>query len=76
MVLLISYSMSNHLTIVSILLLLFYMAWFMWDQNKLIHNQRDQIKQLEMQSFYDAIIIQHLRAKQNQPLYQQNDNPI
>jgi hypothetical protein len=48
----------------------------MWDQHKLIENQRQQIQQLQIQSFYDMVIIQQLRAKQNQPFYRKNDNPI
>ena len=49
----------------------------MWDQNKLIENQSQQIKQLQIQSLYDMVTIQQLRAKNNQsPFYQKNDNPI
>lgn len=71
----IPYFMNNHLTVVSLLLLLFYMAWFMWDQNTLINNQRNQIKELEMQSFYDAVIIQHLKQKYNQKYRYNDDRP-
>ena len=69
--------MNDSLTRVSLFLLFFYMSWFMWDQNKLIENQSQQIKQLQIQSLYDMVTIQQLRAKNNQsPFYQKNDNPI
>lgn len=69
--------MNKQLTKISLMLLFFYMAWFMWDQNKLIENQNQQIKKLQIQSIYDMITIQQLRAKNNQsPFYQKNDNPI
>ncbi len=69
--------MNDTLTRISVLLLIFYMAWFMWDQNKLIENQNQQIKQMQIQSLYDMIIIKQLRAKNHQsPFYQKNDNPI
>jgi hypothetical protein len=64
--------MNEALTRISILLLVFYMAWFMWDQHKLIQNQREKIQQLEVQSFYDLIIINELQEKQ----YYKNNNPI
>lgn len=69
--------MNKQLTKISLMLLFFYMTWFMWDQNKLIENQNQQIKKLQIQSIYDMITIQQLRAKNNQsPFYQKNDNPI
>lgn len=68
--------MNDALTRVSVLLLIFYMAWFMWDQHQLIEKQRQQIQQLQIQSFYDMVIMQQLRAKQNYPFYRKNDNSI
>jgi hypothetical protein len=69
--------MNDALTRISVLLLVFYMAWYMWDQNKLIEDQAQQIQQMKIQSFYDMVIIQQLRAQNNQPLYRKkNDNPI
>lgn len=69
--------MNDALTKISILLLFFYMSWFMWDQNKLIKDQAQQIQQMKIQSFYDMVIIQQLRAKNQQPFYlKKNDNPI
>ena len=69
--------MNDALTRISVLLLFFYMTWFVWDQNKLIENQHKQIQEMQIQSFYDMVIIQQLRAKNKQPFYhQKNDNPI
>lgn len=68
--------MNDALTRTSLLVLAFFVGWFMWDQHKLIENQRQQIQQLQIQSFYDMVIIQQLRVKQNQPFYRKNDNPI
>ena len=68
--------MNEALTRVSILLLVFYMAWFMWDQHKLIQNQREKIQQLEVQSFYDLIIIKQLQTQQYDKNNYNNDNPI
>lgn len=68
--------MNEALTRVSILLLVFYMAWFMWDQNKIIQNQREKIQELEVQSFYDMIIIKQLQTQQYDRNNYNNDNPI
>jgi len=68
--------MNEALTRISILLLVFYMAWFMWDQNELIKSQAQYIESLQIQSLYDTITIQQLRAQQNHPFHQNNDNPI
>lgn len=69
--------MNDALTRISVLLLFFYMSWYMWDQSKLIENQNQQIKQLQIQSLYDMMTIQQLRSKNNQsPFYKKNNNPI
>ena len=39
--------MNRHLSIVSILLLIFYMGWFMWEQKELIQEQRIYIEHIE-----------------------------
>ena len=52
------------------------MAWYMWDQNKLIESQSKYIEALQIQSLYDTITIQQLRAQQDSPFYKKNDNPI
>lgn len=68
--------MNDTLTRISVLLLIFYMAWFMWDQNELIKAQAQYIESLQIQSLYDTITIQQLRAQQNYPFHQKDDNPI
>lgn len=68
--------MNDHLTKVSVLLLMFYMGWYIWDQNKVIQNQQDIIRDMQIQSFYDAIVLQQLRAQQNSKFYQKHDNPL
>ena len=57
--------MNNALTTASILLLFFYMAWFMWDQHEIIEHQREQIRSLQTESFYNAIIIEAIQQQQN-----------
>ena len=68
--------MNDALTRISVLLLIFYMAWYMWDQNELIESQSQYIEALQIQSLYDTITIQQLRALQNYPINQKNDDPI
>jgi hypothetical protein len=68
--------MNDALTRISVLLLIFYMAWYMWDQNELIESQSQYIEALQVQSLYDTITIQQLRALQDLPFRIKNDNPI
>jgi len=68
--------MNDTLTRISVLLLIFYMAWYMWDQNELIQSQSQYIEALQIQSLYDTITIQQLRALQDLPFRIKNDNPI
>ena len=68
--------MNDALTRISVLLLIFYMAWYMWDQNECIKAQAQYIEARQIQSLYDTITIQQLRAKHNYPFHQKNDNPI
>ena len=35
--------MSSQLTRISVLLLLFYMGWFMWEQNKVVKEQKENV---------------------------------
>jgi len=62
--------MNNALTTASILLLFFYMAWFMWDQNEIIEHQREQIRQLQTESFYNTLIIEAIQQQKENPIYQ------
>ena len=42
-----------------------------------LESQHKQIQEMQIQSFYDMVIIQQLRAKNKQPFYhKKNDNPI
>ena len=50
--------MKDHLSAVSVLLLLFYMGWFMWDQNKLIQKQNQEINTLKQQILIQSMFIQ------------------
>ena len=62
--------MSDALTRTSILLLFFYMAWYMWDQHEIIEHQREQIRQLQTESFYNAMIIEAIQQQKQNPIYQ------
>jgi hypothetical protein len=44
--------MNKHLTLVSLLLLIFYMGWFILDQQKLIENQKEKIIELQSKIIY------------------------
>lgn len=66
--------MSGQLTKISVLLLLFYMGWFMWEQNKVVKKQKQQIETMSKQLFYDALIINTYQNYNNQ--YNRYDNPI
>ena len=68
--------MNDALARISVLLLIFYMAWYMWDQNELIESQSQYIEALQIQSLYDTITIQQLRALQDLPFRIKNDDPI
>lgn len=61
--------MNNALTTASILLLFFYMAWFMWDQNEIIEHQREQIRQLQTESFYNTLIIEAIQQQKENPIH-------
>lgn len=66
--------MSSQLTRISVLLLLFYMGWFMWEQNKVVKKQKQQIETMSKQLFYDALIINTYQNYNNQ--YNQYDYPL
>jgi hypothetical protein len=46
---------NDHLGTISLLLLIFFLSWFAWDQNKVIQKQNLQIQELKQQ-----IIIQNM----------------
>lgn len=62
--------MNDALTRISVLLLFFYMAWYMWDQREIIEHQREQIRNLQTESFYNAIIIEAIQQQKQNPIYQ------
>ena len=68
--------MNEALIRTSLLVLAFFVGWFMWDQHKLIDNQRQQIQQLQIKAFYDAVIIQQLQTQRYDQQNKNNDNPI
>jgi len=61
--------MNDALTRISVLLLFFYMAWYMWDQHEIIEHQREQIRNLQTESFYNALIIEAIQKQQNDPIH-------
>ena len=63
--------MNDHLGVISILLLIFYMMWFMWDQNQLIQKQHEEIRALQQQVIFYNLFNIKTQQYQN-PLYQQN----
>lgn len=61
--------MKDHMSTVSVLLLLFYMGWFMWDQNKLIQKQNEEINRLKQQILIQSMFIQTPNNKSYNNLY-------
>jgi hypothetical protein len=49
--------MNNPLSIVSILLAVFYLMWFAWEQNGVIFEQEIYIKELEKELFARKLIL-------------------
>ena len=49
--------MDDHLGKISVLLLLFYLGWFAWEQKAVIHKQQQEIQKLEQQLIYQNILI-------------------
>ncbi len=47
--------MNDHLSTISLLLLIFFLSWFAWDQNQLLQKQNLQIQELQQQ-----IVIQNM----------------
>ena len=61
--------MNDALTRISVLLLFFYMAWFMWDQREIIEHQREQIRNLQTESFYKTLIIVAIQQQKENPIH-------
>ena len=64
--------MDDHLTIVSLLLALFFMMWFSWDQNELVKQQNKEINRLQQQVIFHNLFTQRIYNNQN-PTYQNTD---
>lgn len=47
--------MNDHLGTISLLLLIFFLSWFAWDQHKVIQDQNMHIQELKQQ-----IVIQNM----------------
>jgi hypothetical protein len=62
--------MKDHLSIVSVGLLLFYMGWFMWEQKELLSQQNDHINELERELIIKEILLNSIIQEQEQyPMY-------
>jgi|TARA_B100000035_G_scaffold56004_3_gene44331 hypothetical protein len=65
--------MDNHLTIVSLLLALFFMMWFAWDQNELVKQQNKEIRVLQQQVLFHNLFTNQIYRNNNQKSY---NNPF
>ena len=62
--------MKDHLSIVSVGLLLFFMGWFMWEQRELLGKQNDHIQELERELIIKEILLNSIIQEQEQyPMY-------
>lgn len=62
--------MKDHLSIVSVGLLLFYMGWFMWEQRELLRKQNEHIQTLERELIIKEILLNSMIQEQEQyPMY-------
>jgi hypothetical protein len=50
--------MDNQLSITSLVVLLFFLCWFAWDQNKLIRSQQEKILLLEQKMIFQSLVIE------------------
>jgi hypothetical protein len=61
--------MKDSLSVVSVLLVIFYMGWFMWKQRELIQSQNDYIDQLEHDAIIQNILLQQVIQEKESPIY-------
>jgi uncharacterized protein YxeA len=61
--------MKDSLSVVSVLLVIFYMGWFMWKQRELIQSQNDYIDQLEHDAIIQNILLQQVIQEKENPIY-------
>ena len=66
--------MNDHLTIVSLLLVLFFMMWFAWDQNELVNQQNKEIRTLQQQVLFHNLFTNQIYRNNNQQLYNNQFN--
>ena len=66
--------MNQPLSIVSLLLLIFYLGWFAWEQRGLLHEQQREIQKLEQQLIFQSIVIDATLQENNSPLNKQKYN--
>lgn len=66
--------MNDHLTIVSLLLALFFMMWFAWDQNELVNQQNKEIRILQQQVLFHNLFTNQIYRNNNQQLYNNQFN--
>lgn len=66
--------MNDHLGKVSVLLLLFYLGWFAWEQKEVIYIQQQKIQKLEQQLIFQSIVIDATLQENNGPLYNKPQN--
>jgi hypothetical protein len=65
---------NQPLSIVSLLLLIFYLGWFAWDQRELIYDQKREIQKLEQQLIFQSIVIDATLQENNLPMNKQKYN--
>ncbi len=70
--------MNEPLTKISILLLVFYMAWFMWEQNKVIQSQNAYIEMIEKELIARKFLLgeYNIQMRPQQDLQNPIYNPI
>jgi hypothetical protein len=66
--------MNDHLTIVSLLLALFFMMWFAWDQNELVNQKNKEIRTLQQQVLFHNLFTKQIYRNNNQQLYNNQFN--
>ena len=66
--------MNDHLGKVSVLLLLFYLGWFAWDQKVITYKQHQEIQKLQQQLIFQNILIDTMIQENNGPINNQKYN--
>lgn len=66
--------MDNQLSITSLVVLLFFLGWFAWDQNKLIQSQQQKIVLLEQKILFQSLVMD--AALQNNNYIPDSEKPL